>query len=117
MSNFEMYQPSAWIDHGLTHHVSTVVKSHQMSIRKAAKHALIAGSIFAVSLGNFIPIDMSPVQVAGYLVLKQSMPNVSNIDFGHDLVPVGFWPKLTSSMNTWKSVESLSTEHDPEPLI
>lgn len=117
MNNFEMYQPSAWSDHGLTHHVATAVKANQVNVKRIAKKALIIGSLIAVSLANLTTSGLPPAQISEQLVIKQSLLNVTSDVTGSHIVPIGFWPQLSSVINAWKSVESISTEHDPEPLI
>ena len=116
MNNFEMYQLSTWSEGGITKHPTPVVKSRVIKVKNSAKKALVGVSLFASSfmIANEINLDVN--QSIRSLVFQKSAIVNSRVA-SNEFVEAGFWPKLIDSMSNWKSVTSISTEHDPEPLF
>lgn len=116
MTNFEMYQLSAWSDNGLTKHVKTVIKPFALNVKKTAKNILIGGSLIAGALMTVTPNQGNILQVSSNMVRYDTLPQDNQI-VDNNTVPIGYWPKLITSLNLAESVESVSTEFDPEPLV
>ena len=116
MNNFEMYQLSAWSEGGITKHLTPVVQSRLVKVKNSAKKALFGISLFASSILAADVINLDVNQSLHNLILQKSVI-VNSAVASNEFVEVGFWPKLIDSMSRWKSVTSISTEYDPEPLF
>ena len=108
-----MYDLRYWVENGLTVHVSNVLKSCEITLKKVTKAALISGTAIAC-FSNLVAVNAT-AHDAQKVVLSKNV--ISEAEYqSSDVVRSGVWAELLAKMENW-TADPNRVDIDIDPII
>jgi hypothetical protein len=117
MSQFDSYRPEAWQNDGLTVSAPVHALTTQVTRKRNKKWTVVlTATVISFGATAILSFPFPTVAVKASSVFKV-MAGVGDRDMVGSDVPIGYWPRLVSTLRNAPTLPDDSSVSDPDPIV